>query len=60
MKRTSTMNGITVDQFIEENADPIWLHQIELCELMPVKELISDPASASESVTMGDETGIPF
>jgi len=60
VKRPPTVDGIPVDQFIEENADPIWLHQNEMWELMPVDEPISDPAPATESVAMEDENGIPF
>ena len=33
IKRPPTVDGMPVDQFIEENADPIWLHQNELWEL---------------------------
>jgi hypothetical protein len=29
------VEGIPVDEFIANNADPIWLHQNELWELMP-------------------------
>ncbi|WP_208596221.1 hypothetical protein [Vreelandella aquamarina] len=46
IKRPPTVDGMPVDQFIEENADPIWLHQNELWEpvladvLAPVYRLI--------------------
>jgi hypothetical protein len=32
--RPQLIDGLTVDEFIERNADPIWLHQNELWELM--------------------------
>ena len=33
--RPPTIEGLTVDEFIARNADPLWLHQNELWELMP-------------------------
>ena len=33
--RPPTVDGVPVNQFIEENADPLWLHQNEMWELMP-------------------------
>jgi len=60
IKRPRTVDGISVDQFIEENADPIWLHQNELWELMPVEDSIFEPDPATESETTEDENGIPF
>lgn len=33
--RPPTVDGIPVDEFIERNADPIWLHQNEMWALMP-------------------------
>ena len=32
INRPPTINGMDVDQFIRENADPIWLHQNEMWE----------------------------
>jgi hypothetical protein len=32
--REPLIDGIPVDEFIERNADPIWLHQNEMWELM--------------------------
>ena len=34
--RPPTIEGLPVDEFIARNADPIWLHQNELWELMPL------------------------
>jgi len=34
IKRPQTINGISVDEFIKNNADPIWLHQNEMWEYM--------------------------
>ncbi|WP_298722789.1 hypothetical protein [uncultured Oceanisphaera sp.] len=60
IKRPPTVNGMPVDQFIEENADPIWLHQNERWELMPVEDSIFIPGPANDSETTEDEGGIPF
>jgi hypothetical protein len=32
--REPTIEGMPVDEFIEQNADPIWLHQHEMWELI--------------------------
>jgi hypothetical protein len=34
VKRPQTIEGIDVDEFIRQNADPIWLHQNEMWEDM--------------------------
>ena len=34
VKRPPTIDGMGVDEFIRRNADPIWLHQNEMWELM--------------------------
>jgi len=34
IKRPPTIEGLDVDEFIRRNADPIWLHQNEMWELM--------------------------
>ncbi len=60
IKRPPTVDGIPVDQFIEENADPIWLHQNELWELMPEEDSIFEPDSAPEPDTTEDENEMPF
>ncbi|WP_237584040.1 hypothetical protein [Photobacterium halotolerans] len=41
IKRSPTVDGMTVEQFVEENADLIFLHQNELWELMPVEDALS-------------------
>ena len=32
VKRSPTIDGMDIDEFIQRNADPIWLHQNELWE----------------------------
>jgi uncharacterized protein YnzC (UPF0291/DUF896 family) len=34
IKRSPTIDGMDVDEFIRRNADPIWLHQNEMREYM--------------------------
>ena len=34
VKRSPTIDGIDIDEFIQRNADPIWLHQNEMWEYM--------------------------
>jgi hypothetical protein len=60
IKRPPTVDGIPADQFIEENADPIWLHQNEMWELMPEEDSIVESDSATALETTEDENGIPF
>ncbi len=36
--RELLIDGLPADEFIARNADPIWLHQNGLWELMPVEE----------------------
>jgi hypothetical protein len=38
VRREPTIDGLSRDEFIARNADPIWLHQNELWELMPVED----------------------
>jgi hypothetical protein len=34
VKRQPTTDGMDVDEYIQRNADPIWLHQNEMWEYM--------------------------
>ena len=36
--RPQQIEGLDVDDFIARNADPIWLHQNEMWELMPAND----------------------
>ncbi len=38
VRRPQLIEGLPVDEFIAHNADPIWLHQNELWELMPTDD----------------------
>ena len=60
IKRPPTADGMPVDQFIEENADPIWLHQNGLWELMPIEDALFGSEPSAESGEIEDEGEIPF
>jgi hypothetical protein len=49
VKRPQTIDGMSVDEFIRNNADPIWLHQNEMWEYMVEEEnLIEDESSLED------------
>ena len=37
VKRPPTIDGILQDEWIEQNADPIWLHQNEMWEVFDAR-----------------------
>ncbi len=39
VKRPDTIDGMSVEEFIENNADDIWLHQNERWDLLHSREL---------------------
>jgi len=38
IKRPPTIDGMSVDEFVMNNADPIWLHQNEMWEYIDINE----------------------
>lgn len=60
IKRPPTIDGIPVDEFVEKNADPIWLHQNGLWELIPIEEGVVEPGPSTESDPTEEDDGIPF
>lgn len=38
VERPPTIDGMDVDEYIRQNADPIWLHQNEMWEYMQTEE----------------------
>lgn len=38
VKRPPAIDGMDLDEFIRRNADPIWLHQNEMWEYIPIDE----------------------
>lgn len=55
VRRPPTIDGIPVDEFIEQNADVIWLHQNEMWELIEPEE--GSPNSGSFDP---DDSDVPF
>jgi len=52
VKRPPTVEGMDVDEFIRRNADPIWLHQNEMWEVLHEGEMtegIEAPEASEES-----------
>jgi hypothetical protein len=48
VKRPQTIDGMSVDEFILRNADPIWLHQNEMWEDMGTG--VDQPEEENDSV----------
>jgi hypothetical protein len=44
VKRPVTIDGMDVDDFIRNNADPIWLHQNEMWEYMDLPKVDDLPS----------------
>ncbi len=42
VKRPPTIDGIPQDEWIEKNADPIWLHQNEMWDVLDARESQDD------------------
>jgi len=38
IKRAPTIDGMDIDEYILQNADPIWLHQNEMWEYIQTKD----------------------
>jgi hypothetical protein len=43
VKRPATVEGMGVDEFIRRNADPVWLHQNEMHELLDEDGIDAEP-----------------
>jgi len=54
VKRPQAIDGLDVGDFIEQNADPIWLHQNELWEYIDADE--SDLFDEKEITRVSKET----
>ena len=38
VKRPQTIDGVDIDDYIQQNADPIWLHQNKMWDLIEIEE----------------------
>jgi len=52
VRRPVTIDGMDVDEFIRNNADPIWLHQNEMWEYM-------EPFEEDGLTTLATDSGRP-
>ncbi len=50
VKRPPTIEGMDVEEYIQQNADPIWLHQNEMWEYMQTEE-DEEPSQGSRGVS---------
>jgi hypothetical protein len=59
VRREPTIDGIPVEEFIRQNADPLWLHQNEMWDEIEDETQDADkPGSADSSASWEDD--IPF
>lgn len=58
--RSPMVEGMTVDEFIMTNADPLWLHQNEMWELIPVEESSENMTASAQSHAESCDDDIPF
>lgn len=56
VRRPVLIEGMTVDEFIRANADPIWLHQNEMWEYLKPEP----PDDGAESIPDDQDDEIPF
>ena len=56
VKREPEIDGVPVDEFIRQNADPIWLHQNELWHLIKTEDEIEADIEKHDR----DDSEIPF
>ncbi|MFZ3045448.1 MAG: hypothetical protein WA151_06005 [Desulfatirhabdiaceae bacterium] len=54
VKRPQTTDGMSVDEFIRRNADPIWLHQNEMWEYMIEEDPIVENEKTDEEEQIED------
>ena len=56
VRRPPTVDGIPVEEFIRQNADPIWLHQHGYWEILEERAM-AEQEGGSESHTPGNRNG---
>ncbi|MDD4180372.1 MAG: hypothetical protein PHE87_01960 [Victivallaceae bacterium] len=65
VKRPELIDGMDIDTFIQNNADPIWLHQNEMWEYMPAEnDMVANGMTANDmaanDIDENDIDEIPF
>ncbi|MFO7765595.1 MAG: hypothetical protein R6V33_04120 [Pelovirga sp.] len=56
IKQPPTVAGMDIDEFIRRNADPIWLHQNQMWEVLHEREMAEGIEAPEES----DPDDVPF
>lgn len=54
------VDGMPADEFIEKNADPIWLHQEGMWELIPSEESGGAVERYTDPETGEEDDRLPF
>ena len=60
VRREPTIDGMDVEDFIRENADPIWLHQNGYHELLHEREMEDKKEDAGEDSADESPDNLPF
>lgn len=67
VRRPSTIDGMDAEEFIRQNADPIWLHQHGYCEILHEHTMVKQDHLANpptpgtrKSSSIDDSDDIPF
>ena len=60
VRREPTIDGMTVEDFILENADPIWLHQNGYNEILYEREMEAEKEAAGEDSADESPDNLPF
>ena len=60
VRREPTIDGMNVEDFIRENADPIWLHQNGYHELLHEREMEDKKEDAGEDSADESPDNLPF
>jgi hypothetical protein len=55
VKRPPMIEGMTEDEFIRANADPVWLHQHEMWEELTVDETVLEDERAEGAVNGNED-----
>ncbi|MDF1580570.1 MAG: hypothetical protein P1P74_07280 [Desulfuromonadales bacterium] len=59
VKRPPTVEGMDADEFIRRNADPLWLHQNEMWEVLYEREM-DEETETPETFEKSSPDDMPF
>lgn len=60
VRRSPMVEGMAADEFIARNADPVWLHQNEMWEDIPIAQDDADAAEEEGTRFRVDQPGHQF